>query len=48
MNDTTDRTKLTKVPELTGVKQLAAGFYHSLALHDDGTVSAFGRNNYGQ
>ena len=38
----------TKVLVLTGVKQLTAGGYHSLALHDDGTVSAFGRNSYGQ
>ena len=28
--------------------QLAAGKYHSLVLHDDGTVSAFGHNNNGQ
>ena len=38
----------TKVLELTSVMQLTAGRYHSLALHDDGTVSSFGRNNYGQ
>ena len=48
MGDTTERTTPTKVPGLTGVKQLTAGGSHSLALHDDGTVSAFGRNNYGQ
>ena len=48
MGDTTDRTTPTKVLELTGVKQLTAGFYHSLALHDDGTVSAFGWNSDGQ
>jgi len=48
LNDTTDRTTPTKVPGLTGVKQLTAGSYHSLALNDDGTVSAFGGNNYGQ
>ena len=28
--------------------QLAAGDSHSLVLHDDGTVSAFGLNNDGQ
>ena len=38
----------TKVPGLTGVKQLTAGSYHSLALHGDGTVSAFGMNTKGQ
>ena len=48
MGDTTDRTTPTKVPGLTSVKQLTAGGSHSLALHDDGTVSAFGRNSYGQ
>ena len=48
MYDTTDRTTPTKVPGLNGVKQLTAGVFHSLALHDDGTVSSFGWNNYGQ
>ena len=48
MGDTTDRTTPTKVLGLTGVKQLTAGSFHSLALNDDGTVSSFGRNNYGQ
>ena len=48
MGDTTDRTTPTKVLGLTSVKQLTAGGYHSLALHDDGTVSSFGGNNNGQ
>ena len=48
MGDTTDRTTPTKVQELTDVKQLTAGGSYSLALHDDGSVSAFGRNSYGQ
>ena len=48
MSDTTDRTTPTKVLRLTNVTQLTAGRFHSLALHDDGTVSSFGRNNYGQ
>ena len=48
MGDTTDRTTPTNVPGLTGVKQLTAGGEHSLALHDDGTVSSFGRNRNGQ
>jgi len=48
LGDTTERTTPTKIPGLTDVKQLIAGRYHSLALHDDGTVSAFGRNSYGQ
>lgn len=32
----------------TGVSKLAAGHYHSLALKTDGTVYAWGYNNYGQ
>ena len=53
MGDTTKRTTPTKMLGLTGVKQVTAGGAfqygdHSLVLHDDGTVSSFGRNNYGQ
>ena len=48
MGDTTNRNTPVKVPGLTNVMQLAAGEYHSLALHGDGTVSSFGRNSYGQ
>ncbi len=33
---------------LTGVKQIAAGYYHSVALKNDGTVAAWGYNNNGQ
>lgn len=33
---------------LTNVKKVAAGYYHSLALKEDGTVWAWGRNDYGQ
>jgi len=42
------RNAPTKVLGLTGVTQLAAGGYHTLALHGDNTVSSFGKNNYGQ
>ena len=42
------RTTPTKVPGLTRVTQLTASGSYSLALHDDGTVSSFGQNNYGQ
>ena len=38
----------TVVPGLSNVMQLTAGWEHTLALHRDGTVSAFGRNGYGQ
>ena len=48
MGDKTKRTTPTKVPGLTGVTHLTAGGYYSLAIHDDGTVSAFGRNSNGQ
>ena len=46
MGDTTKRTTPTKVLELTSVKQLTAGGDHSLALHGNGMVSSFGRNNF--
>ena len=48
LGDTTDRNTPTKVTGLTNVTQLAAGEAHSLVLHDDGTVSSFGRFGYGQ
>ena len=47
MGDTTNRNTPVKVPGLTNMTQLTAG-YHSLALHSDGTVSSFGYNNNGQ
>ena len=48
MGDRANRPTPTNVPGLTGVKLLTAGVSHSLALHDDGTISSFGRNNNGQ
>ena len=33
---------------LEGIVKVAGGIYHSLALKNDGTVYAWGRNNYGQ
>jgi alpha-tubulin suppressor-like RCC1 family protein len=35
-------------PFMTGAIQVAAGWYHSLALREDGTVWAWGRNSEGQ
>ncbi len=46
-NDISDSTPV-QVSNLTGVTAIAAGFYHSLALKSNGTVWAWGRNNYGQ
>ena len=37
-----------RVPGLTGVTQIAAGTGYSVALRSDGTVWAWGRNNFGQ
>ncbi|CAN0414947.1 unnamed protein product [Laminaria digitata] len=36
-------------PTCTGaIKQLACGYYHTVALSKSGEVFAFGRNDYGQ
>jgi alpha-tubulin suppressor-like RCC1 family protein len=46
---TTNRIYAVQVVGLTGIAaQIAAGFDHSLALMSDGTVWAWGLNNYGQ
>jgi alpha-tubulin suppressor-like RCC1 family protein len=42
------RTTLVQVQNLSGVKAVAAGANHSLALKEDGTVQAWGHNEYGQ
>ncbi|MDF2523503.1 MAG: repeat-containing protein [Clostridiales bacterium] len=38
----------SQVGNLNNVKSLAVGEYHALALKEDATVWAWGRNNYGQ
>jgi len=42
------RSTPVQVSNLTDVVAIAAGNYHSLALKSDGTVWAWGQNNYGQ
>ncbi|MEJ7616749.1 MAG: carboxypeptidase regulatory-like domain-containing protein, partial [Pyrinomonadaceae bacterium] len=37
-----------QVAALTGIGKITAGFHHSLALKNDGTVWAWGRNDFGQ
>jgi len=44
----TDKSSPIQVPGLTGVTAMAGGYGHSLALISDGTVRAWGDNNYGQ
>ncbi len=45
---TTQSARPIQVPGLTGVKAIATGQYHTLALKKDGTVVAWGDNTYGQ
>src|SRR5690606_31904685 len=43
-----DRSAPVQVSGLTDVIAIDAGYGHSIALKDDGTVWTWGRNNYGQ
>ena len=46
--DTTPRNVPTRVPGLSDAVMGALGYTHTLVLHRDGHVSAFGKNNNGQ
>jgi alpha-tubulin suppressor-like RCC1 family protein len=46
LGDTTDRNTPARVG--TGFVSVAAGKYHSLGLKADGTLWAWGRNDFGQ
>lgn len=41
-------TRLTGVLENAVVTKLACGYYHTVAVTEDGAVYTFGRNDYGQ
>ncbi|MBP2000772.1 alpha-tubulin suppressor-like RCC1 family protein [Paenibacillus shirakamiensis] len=47
-NNSSYRSSPTIIPNLVGVKQVATGIYHSLALMEDGTVKSWGSNENGQ
>jgi len=46
--DGSGTNKVTPVDVFSGAKAISAGGYHSLALKNDGTVSAWGHNGNGQ
>ncbi|QTH45394.1 hypothetical protein J4772_13855 [Cohnella sp. LGH] len=48
LGDRTERLSPTHLSGLTGIKQLASGYSHTLALMKDGTVKSWGNNDYGQ
>jgi len=47
-NSTGDSTSPVQVGGITGVKDVAGGAFHSLAVKNEGTVWAWGGNTYGQ
>ncbi len=44
---TVNRVAPSQVTGLSGITQIATGYWHTLALKSDGTVWAWGRNEYG-
>jgi alpha-tubulin suppressor-like RCC1 family protein len=47
-NGSTSSVNLGKIPDLSNVKAIAGGYYHSLFLDSSGNVWSCGDNNYGQ
>lgn len=47
-DDRKELTKPTYIPELSNIKFIAAGIYHCLAIKEDGTVWAWGYNDFGE
>jgi len=47
-DDRIELTKPTCIPELSNIKTIAAGQYHCLAIKEDGTVWAWGYNDFGE
>ena len=45
---TTATPAAAEIPDLPVAKAVATGFDHSCALHEDGTMSCWGNNRYGQ
>src|SRR5689334_20294459 len=45
---TTNRSVITPAHFISGVKDIACGFYHTLALDSTGNVWAWGDNTFGQ
>ena len=48
LGDTNDKTTPTLIPDLTDVKQIACGMYHTMFLLKDGTIKACGDNSSNQ
>lgn len=41
-------TKIPILPEMERIFQVCCGYYHTLLLSNNGIISGFGRNDYGQ
>jgi alpha-tubulin suppressor-like RCC1 family protein len=45
---TNDQMTFVELTDISGVEMIASGFYHTIALMEDGTVKGVGYNGYGQ